>query len=171
MKYLILMTAAGSILLIGYLCWNKVLGSFLTHSMRYRALVFVLLVYVIPWVWLKGIYGYVARWFLKVRVPVISGHPVALADIATKGEAYTTPDYRLQLLIVGVWMVGALGMLVYKAVSYFRNKRQLLSVAKNFEGPEMEAAEARLRKELRYKGRFQVVVVPGLNGSFTLGGA
>lgn len=169
MKYLILMTVAGSILLIGYLCWNKVLGSFLTHSMRYRALVFVVLVYVIPWVWLKGIYGNVARWFFRVRVPVISGHPITLADIATEGEAYVTPDYLLQLLIVGVWIAGALTMLAHKSVSYLRNKRQLLSVAKICEGPEMEAAVVRLRKEMRYKGRFEVVIMPGLNGSFTLG--
>lgn len=169
MKYLILMTVAGSILLVGYLCWNKLFESFITHGMRYRALVLVLLVYVIPWVWLKGFYSYVARKFFAVRVPVVSGHPVALAAIATEGEAYTTPDYRWQLLIVGVWIVGVLAMLVYKIVSYFHNKRRLLSTARRCEGPEMEEVEARLRKELRYKGRFEAVIVPGLDATFTLG--
>ncbi len=169
MKYLILMTAAGSILLMGYLCWNKVLRGFMTHGMRYRALVFVLLVYVIPLGWLKGFYGYVARWLFEVRVPVVSGHPVTIAEIAAEGQAYTTPDYRWQLLIVGVWLVGALALLVRKLKSYFYNKRHLLSIARICEGPEMDEAMMRLRKELHHRGRFKVVVAPGLNTSFTLG--
>lgn len=91
MKYLFLMTAAGSVLFICYWVWSKVFAPCLTHSVRYKALVLVVLVFLIPWVWLKGIYSYVVRWFLQVRVPVVNGHPVAIADIVTAGEAYKTP--------------------------------------------------------------------------------
>ena len=76
MKYLFLMTAAGSVLFICYWVWSKVFAPCLTHSVRYKALVLVVLVFLIPWVWLKGIYSYVVRWFLQVRVPVVNGHPV-----------------------------------------------------------------------------------------------
>ena len=169
MKYLLLMTTAGSALYIGYWLWGKGFKSFLSHGMRYKALVFVVLVYVIPWAWMKGVYGYVGRLFLQARVPVINGHPVAIADIVTEREAYKTPDYRWQLLVVGVWTIVALGLMMRKAITYFRNKRRLLSVARECDDCELEETVERLRKELRYKGRFEVVSTPGMNTTFTLG--
>ncbi len=169
MKYLFLMTAAGSALFLGYLCWDKALKPCLSHTMRYRALIFVLLVYVIPWVWLKGIYGYVIRWFMPVRVPVISGHPVAIADIVTEREAYRTPDYRWQLLAIGIWMIVALSLLVYKSAVYFHNKYKFLSVSEVCTDKELDDIVTRLRKELHYKGRLEVFITPGKNTTFTLG--
>ena len=53
MKYLILMTVSGSGLLVGYLCWERLLENSLTQSMKYRALMVVMLVYAVPWAWLR----------------------------------------------------------------------------------------------------------------------
>lgn len=169
MKYLFLMTAAGSVLFLCYWVWSKVFAPCLTHSVRYKALVLVVLVYLIPWVWLKGIYSYMVRWFWQVRVPVMNGHPVTIADIATAEEAYRTPDYRWQLLVVGIWLVGALGFVMYKAASYFHNRRRLLLVSKKCEDRDLKETVERLRKELHYKGRFEVYLTPGRNTTFTLG--
>ncbi len=169
MKYLFLMTAAGSVLFICYWVWSKVFAPCLTHSVRYKALVLVVLVFLIPWVWLKGIYSYVVRWFLQVRVPVVNGHPVAIADIVTAGEAYKTPDYRWELVVLGIWLIGALGFVLYKAATYFCSKRRLLSVSRKCDDPDLNEIVERLRKELHYKGRFEVYLTPGRNTTFTLG--
>ncbi len=169
MKYLFLMTAAGSVLFICYWVWSKVFAPCLTHSVRYKALVLVVLVFLIPWVWLKGIYSYVVRWFLQVRVPVVNGHPVAIADIVTAGEAYKTPDYRWELVVLGIWLIGALGFVLYKAATYFHSKRRLLSVSRKCDDPDLNEIVERLRKELHYKGRFEVYLTPGRNTTFTLG--
>lgn len=169
MKYLILMTLAGSILFFCYWIWSKAFAPCLTHSVRYKALVFVVMVYLIPWVWLKGIYGYVVRLFLKVRVPVVSGHPVAIADIVTANDAYKTPDYRWQLLVVGIWLVVTSGLVMYKTAAYFHNKRRLLLISRECQDPDLERVVERLRKELHYNGRFQVCLTPGMNTTFTLG--
>jgi Antirepressor regulating drug resistance, predicted signal transduction N-terminal membrane component len=136
---------------------------------RYKALVLVVLVFLIPWVWLKGIYSYVVRWFLQVRVPVVNGHPVAIADIVTAGEAYKTPDYRWELVVLGIWLIGALGFVLYKAATYFHSKRRLLSVSRKCDDPDLNEIVERLRKELHYKGRFEVYLTPGRNTTFTLG--
>lgn len=169
MKYLILMTIAGSALFVCWWCWQKLFGAFLNQGMKYRALVVVLLVYVVPWAWLKGIYGFAIRGLLRTKVSVISGHAVALADIMTDEEAYRTPDYRWLLLIVGIWTVVALALMIYKAASYFHNKRKLLLVGLECEDDSLEETVERLREKLHYHGRLEIYVVPGMNTTFTLG--
>lgn len=104
-----------------------------------------------------------------MRVPVVNGHPVAIADIVTAGEAYKTPDYRWELLVLGIWLIGALGFVLYKAASYFHSKRRLLSVSRKCDDPDLNEIVERLRKELHYKGRFEVYLTPGRNTTFTLG--
>ena len=104
-----------------------------------------------------------------MRVPVVNGHPVAIADIVTAGEAYKTPDYRWELVALGIWLIGALGFVLYKAASYFHSKRRLLSVSRKCDDPDLNEIVERLRKELHYKGRFEVYLTPGRNTTFTLG--
>lgn len=169
MKYLILMTIAGSALFMGWWCWQKLFGTFVSQGMKYRALVVVLLVYVVPWAWLKGAYGFAIRGFLRAKVSVVSGHAVALADIMTEEEAYRTPDYRWLLLIVGIWMIVALALMVYKATSYFHNKRKLLLAAEECKDSSLEGIVECLREKLHYRGRLEIYVVPGINTTFTLG--
>ncbi len=104
-----------------------------------------------------------------MRVPVVNGHPVAIADIVTAGEAYKTPDYRWELVVLGIWLIGALGFVLYKAATYFHSKRRLLSVSRKCDDPDLNEIVERLRKELHYKGRFEVYLTPGRNTTFTLG--
>ena len=52
MGYLLLMMSAGSALYIGYLLWVRLFGKSITQCMKYRALIIVMLAYVVPWAWL-----------------------------------------------------------------------------------------------------------------------
>lgn len=169
MEYLILMTVAGSGLILLYWVWGKCFHDYLTPYMRYGALTMTLLVYLVPWVWLKGIYGYVVYWFLPVRVPVITGHPVALADIVTEEEVYRTPDYWWRLAVFGIWMLVALVRLAHKAKLYFDDRRVYLDTAERCQGGIIMETVDRLREELHYKGRLEVYITPDKNTSFTLG--
>lgn len=169
MEYLILMTVAGSGLILLYWVWGRCFHDYLTPYMRYGALTMTLLVYLVPWVWLKGIYGYVVYWFLPVRVPVISGHPVALADIVTEEEVYRTPDYWWRLAVFGIWMLVALVRLAHKAKLYFDDRRVYLDTAERCQGGIIMETVDRLREELHYKGRLEVYITPDKNTSFTLG--
>lgn len=169
MKYLFLMTAAGSILFVCYWCWTKLFASFMTQTMKYKAVALVLLAYVVPWVWLKGIYSYVIRWFLQVRAPAGGRLPVAIADIITKEEAYKTPDYRWQLGAVAVWLTIALILVVRKCALYICRKRKLLRVSKKCAGSAFEETVRRLRRELHYEGSLEIYITPLNNTSFTLG--
>lgn len=169
MEYLILMTMAGSVLSLVYWIWDRCFHDFLTQSMKYRALIIILLVYLVPWAWLKGIYGYVVYWFLPVRVPVITGHPVAIADIITKEEAYRTSGYWWRLLVVGVWILVALVRVVRKAKISFNNKQMLLDTSDKCESGVILETVERLREELHYKGRLGIYITPDQNTTFTLG--
>ena len=69
-------------------------------------------------------------------------------------------------MVLGIWLIGALGFVLYKAATYFHSKRRLLSVSRKCDDPDLNEIVERLRKELHYKGRFET---PGRNTTFTLG--
>lgn len=80
--------------MIGYLFWERLLRRFLTEGMKYYALVCILLVFAVPWVWLKGVYGYILRWPMRMVEVTSGGTLVDMAAIVTEGQAYKTPDYQ-----------------------------------------------------------------------------
>lgn len=172
MNYLVLMTFAGSLLFLCYLCWDALCGRFLTQNMKYKALAMVLLVYAIPWVWLRRIYGNISDMFLQRERAADGIGPVKLADISTEAAAYMTQDYRLLLLVVGAWMSGAFVLLVVKLCMYFCNKRKLISAAQKHrneiprEIPEETIKD--LKRKLSYKRNLQIYLVPE-NATLTLG--
>lgn len=67
MGYIFLMSIAGSALFIGYLCWERILGKSVTQSLKYRALMIVMLVYTVPWIWIKGMYRTIIELFGRER--------------------------------------------------------------------------------------------------------
>lgn len=169
MKYLILMTMAGSMLYAGYLCWERLFRRFLTEKMKYFALACTLLVFVVPWVWLKGVYGYLLFWPMQVETPVSEGVTVEFADIITEKYAYVTPDYRWQQLFYAVWTIVALLLVIRKCAVYFRRKRKLMSVLEKCRDSLIEETAERLKKEFHLKRIPDIFVTPGRNATFTIG--
>ncbi len=169
MKYLILMTMAGSMLAVGYLFWAKVLRRFMTESMKYCALVCILFVFAVPWVWLKGIYGYILVWPMQLKKASSGGVPVGMADIVTQGQAYVTPDYRWLHLVFYVWLIVAAVLVLRKIMVYFRSRRRLLSVTERYEDSFVEETMERLKEEFHFKRRVDIFVTPGRNATLTIG--
>ena len=56
MRYLLLMTTAGSLMFGGYWVWGKLCKDLTTERMKFWALVAVLLAFVVPWAWMKEFY-------------------------------------------------------------------------------------------------------------------
>lgn len=119
--------------MIGYLFWERLLRRFLTEGMKYYALVCILLVFAVPWVWLKGVYGYILRWPMRMVEVTSGGTLVDMAAIVTEGQAYKTPDYQWEQLVFFVWMIVALGLALRKVVVYIQSRRKLLSVTERCE--------------------------------------
>lgn len=169
MDYLLLMTMAGSMLFVGYACWERLFRRFATEGMKYLALVCTLLVFAVPWVWLKGIYVFLLSWPLRVEAPIGEGVTVELADITTEQYAYITPDYRWQQLVYGIWTIVALMLVIRKCVVYFRSKRKLMSVLEKCRDSLLEETAERLKREFHLKRVPDIFVTPGRNATFTIG--
>ena len=148
MWYLILMTLAGSVLFTGYLCWDKLLGRLISQNMRRSALILVMLTYVIPWVWMKGIYRNFFVRQSQIRMMTAGEMPVNVAEIATASRGYQTPYYWYPLLVVGIWAVIAFFRLCMKCLKYRNGRNAILSIAEKCSRDNLEQVVKELRSEL-----------------------
>ena len=155
--------------MIGYLFWERLLRRFLTEGMKYYALVCILLVFAVPWVWLKGVYGYILRWPMRMVEVTSGGTLVDMAAIVTEGQAYKTPDYQWEQLVFFVWMIVALGLALRKVVVYIQSRRKLLSVTERCEDSFLAETVERLKREFHLKRRVDIFVTPGRNATLTIG--
>ncbi len=169
MEYLLLMTTAGSLVFVGYCLWKMLFVKLITQSMKYKAVILVLLVYLIPWIWLKGIYTNIFVWSLRdMRVGDIEG-TLSFADFDIGMIEYRTKVYRLQIMIACIWFVGAILMILIKAVIYFRKRHTLLSVAMECEDVNLENVVKRLQEEFHCKHVPEVFWIRDRYRTLTLG--
>ena len=169
MWYLLLMTLAGSILFAGYLCWDSLCERHLSQGMRYTALIIVLLTYLIPWVWIKGLYSDLRMPQPQKRLAVSNEVSVNMADITTDSQAYWTIDYLLMVVVAGLWAAIALIKLWNRSTYYLRSRNNMLFLAERCKRDNLEEVIEELRKELHFKRKFEVYVIPGVNLSFNIG--
>lgn len=169
MWYLILMTLAGSILFAGYLCWDCLCKRFLSQGMRYTALIIVLLTYLIPWVWIKGLYSDLRMPQPQRRLAVSNEVSVNMAEITTDSQAYWTIDYLLMVVVASLWAVVAFIKLWNRCTYYLRSRNNMLFVAERCKRDNLEEVIRELREELHFKRKFEVYIIPGVNLSFNIG--
>lgn len=118
MKYLLLMTFSGSSLYIGYLWWDKQFGKSMTQCMKYRALMVVMLAYVLPWIGLKETYKYIFIYLWRTEAVTAAKGWVSIADIRTEEVAYQTEGYRLWMLMLAIWFAFAILILIIRITRY-----------------------------------------------------
>lgn len=163
------MTLAGSLMFGGWWVWNRLCGEKMTQRMQYRALVIVLLAYVMPWVWIKGIYNAILTASYVQETLIVRRMPVSYADISTEEEAFRTQNYWLLLVIVGIWGIGAAARLLWKCRKYFHEKNEFLLEAKLCRTGEVVETAKRLRKELHCIWMPKIYEAPGIGFTFTVG--
>lgn len=169
MGYLFLMTFAGSALFIGYLCWKKLLGKSMTQCMKYRALMIVMLAYVVPWIWIKGIYKWVIELFWPREMTADVQRLINVANIETKEVAYHTKEYKLLMLIMLVWFAVAVSFLLIRIVKSFRKSYALYARAIKCEDKNLEQTLKCLQETIRHRRRPEIVWTRVDNETFTIG--
>lgn len=171
MSYILLMTIAGSILFVGYLLWEKLIGEHMSQAFRYRALMLVMLAYLVPWVWLKGPYKSVGALLQRnAKAVPVSGHLVLdEAAIRSTDSVTLTPDYSRILLVAGIWGAAAVAILILRCMIYFLKRRKLLKLSGSCEEEIPRELLERLRKELRLKRSIRIRRMKGGDRSFTIG--
>nr|WP_300659950.1 M56 family metallopeptidase [uncultured Acetatifactor sp.] len=169
MNYLFLMTLGGSILLIGYLVWERLFEKSMTQHMGYAALVTVLLIYLVPWVWIKGIYRFVLFAFWDESVIGDAKGLVNIADLKTQESAYRTEDYRVLVIFAVIWFIGAFAIMIVKTFRYIHMRRGLYGLSIKCGDENLDETVERLRKELRCRRKPKVVWTRVNNKTFTLG--
>lgn len=169
MGYLFLMTFAGSALFVGFLCWEKVLKKSMTQCMKYGALLVVMLVYAVPWIWAKGIYRYFIESFWPGEVAAGTKGMVNVANIETQEFAYQTKEYKLSTLVVMTWFTIGTVLLIIRIVRYLMRRHALHTLAIKCSDGNLELTLKALRKTLRYRRSPEVVWTRVDNETFTLG--
>lgn len=169
MRYLILMTFSGSILFAGYWCWARLFKNRITQRGRYIAIITVLLVYLIPWVWLRGVYKRIFEFFRRAET-VGEELSVSYAQIESQtGTVYRTRDYQCLLLIAGLWFLGALILLFVKVKQYYDSRRELFCVSvKSRDSTLLECVE-KLQREQGCRCRIEVYETVEKKRTFTVG--
>lgn len=168
MGYVLLMTFSGSALFVGYLCYEKILGKFMTQCMRYRALMIVMLVYAIPWVWTKGIYRSIIEFFWPETIAAGAKGIVDMADIETGAIAYQTQKYKLLTVIVSIWFAVAVMLLIVKTVKSLKKTHELHALAIKCEDENLEETLRHLRKTIHYRHEPEIVWTRVNNKTFTI---
>lgn len=169
MGYVLLMTFAGSALFIGYLCCEKILGQSMTQCIKYRALTVVMLIYAVPWVWVKGIYRNVIVLFWPGEVAAGSKLLVDMADIQTKETAYRTKEYQILTLVVSIWFAIAVMLLLIRIVKALRRTFALRTLAIRCEDKNLEETMKCLNETFHYRHRPEFVWTRVDNETFTIG--
>lgn len=169
MIYLLLMTTAGSILFLGYQLWVKACGSFLSEGMKYKVLVLVLLLHVIPLMWLKGWYGDLLRFLLPRTSTPNTELLMDMAAIETSTASYKTPNYTLEIALAALWIIFAVRSLVKKCKKYYEFRRNLRVVSKAAIPDNALATVEKLRKEFHIWRKVKVICTNEKGGTCTIG--
>ena len=169
MIYLLLMTGAGSILYGLYGIWTKICGRYLNHSMKYKMLIIVLLVHLIPLVGLRMVYSFLLVTLLPKQTIPQSDLSVGMADISTASEAYVTPDYRWTILIAVIWTTFTVLRLLKSCFSYLINRHALKKVSEACHCETGVRIVERLKPQYRIKRPIEVIQVDGNRTPYTVG--
>lgn len=170
MTYLFLMTLAGTILFLLYFVWARICRGHVSERMKYAVLVVVMSVHLIPLMGLRTLYRYLLSLFPRPQTVHRPDELMHVADVSTATEAYVTPDYRLQTLIVIVWTSLAILLLLRLCSIYLYKRFQLKKVAGACRSEIGGKIVERLQKEeFNLKRKIDVLQIDSDESPYTIG--
>ncbi len=169
MKYLLLMTVSGSALFVGYLFWERLLERSLTQYMKYKALMVVMLVYAVPWAWLREGYRSIFGPFWRIGAIAAAKGVVDIAEIKTEEAAYKTDEYRLWVIMLAIWFVIAMAILLIRVARYLVRINSLRALAIECRDKNLEKTMVCLRESVRYRYKPEISWTRVDNETFTIG--
>lgn len=169
MKYLLLMTFSGSALFIGYSCWERACSKFMTEVMKRKALVMVLLTYLMPWIFLKDIYRHIFGLFWREERIVDVKGLVNFAEIRMERDVYRTIDYRIRAWFMIIWFTGAILFMLLKAIKYLKRRQELHALAIECGDENLKEEQNHVQKEIGCRRKPKIVWTRVDNDTLTLG--
>ncbi len=170
MRYLLLMTTAGSLMFGGYWVWGKLCKDLTTERMKFWALVAVLLAFVVPWAWMKEFYIRLLTAVIRQGTSADRAMAVVrMAEISTQDEAYMTQDYIWLLAIIGVWLLISLRVVVKKFIKFVCARRKLMSMVDKSSGEVAVEELKRLYKRRFFRFRPRIYKSPYENLTMSIG--
>lgn len=169
MVYLLLMTLAGTILLLLYFVWAKICEKFVSERMKYAALVLVLLAHVTPLMALRNVYRNLLDLLPPQKTAKVADPLMHVAEVSSATDAYITPDFRWIILVMAVWIGVAVLLLMKQCLEYFHKRIELKKVADACRSEVGVRIVERLRKEFHLKRRIDVLQVDSDNSPYTIG--
>ena len=170
MRYLLLMTTAGSLMFGGYWVWGRLCKDLTTERMKFWALTAVLLAFVMPWAWLKGTYSFLLTAVIGQGTSADGEMAVVrMAEISTQDEAYMTQDYILLLAIIGAWLLISLRVVVKKFIKFVCARRKLMSMVDKSSGEVAVEELKRLYKRRFFRFRPRIYKSPYENLTMSIG--
>lgn len=163
------MSIAGSALFIGYLCWERILGKSVTQSLKYRALMIVMLVYTVPWIWIKGMYRTIIELFWPGEIATEARGLINVADIETNEIAYHTKEYRLLTLGMVIWFAIAVILLIIRTGKFVAKSHRFHALSIDCKDKNLEQTLKRLKEKVWYRRSPEIVWTRVDNETFTLG--
>lgn len=170
MRYLLLMTTAGSLMFGGYWVWGRLCKDLTTERMKFWALTAVLLAFVMPWAWLKDFYVFLLT-AVTWQGTSADGEMavVRMAEISTQDEAYMTQDYIWLLAIIGAWLLILLRVVVKKCIKFVCARRKLMSMVDKSSGEVAAEELKRLYKRRFFRFRPRIYKSPYENLTMSIG--
>ena len=170
MRYLLLMTTAGSLMIGGYWVWGKLCKDLTTERMKFWALVAVLLAFVVPWAWMKEVYIWLLTAVTRQGTSADRAMAVVrMAEISTQDEAYMTQDYIWLLAIIGAWLLMSLRVVVKKFIKFVCARRKLMSMVDKSSGEVAVEELKRLYKRRFFRFRPRIYKSPYENLTMSIG--
>lgn len=141
----------------------------MTQSVKYRALMIVMIVYIVPWRWVKAIYKWISNFFMPRKVAADAKALINIANIETKEITYQTRGYRILLLIMLMWFAISVLFMMIRVVRYLRKSHRLYALAIKCEDENLEKTLECLHGAIRYRSRPKIVWTRVDNETFTIG--
>ena len=141
----------------------------MTQCMKYRALMVVMLAYVLPWIGLKETYKYIFIYLWRTEAVTAAKGWVSIADIRTEEVAYQTEGYRLWMLMLAIWFAFAILILIIRITRYLVRINSLRALAIECEDKNLEETMTRLRESVRYRYKPDIAWTRADNETFAIG--
>ncbi len=129
----------------------------------------VMLVYLVPWAWLKGTYKYIMGLFWLEEVDAEAKGLINVANIETKEFAYRTKEYQLLMLGVMVWFSIAVILLIIRTGKFVVKSHRFHELSIECEDKNLEQTLKRLKENGWHRRSPEIVWTRVDNETFTLG--
>lgn len=169
MKYLLIMSLSGSIMVLLYMIITYASRKRISADWRYLMLKAAILYYLIPLPFLQRVYIKIIE-LLPDRKEDISRIYSERSLIVSVGEKiYLNQPLQIQIWAMAGWMIVAVGLLTVQAVRYLQRRKRILGMSGMKEETDSDGMLRMLQRKYQVKRRVRCYTASIENKAFTFG--